>query len=476
MNNANTPEEVAIANLTGNKVSEACAALVEGNDFRLATLVALIGGDDSVRNRLRDQIETWHGRGVLSEMSLPIRALYELCSGNTCFSEGYRDPKAPEDDAPSFYFAHEFNLDWTRVLGLKLWYGLQESDGIARAVEQFEADVEAHPNALSLPASDIPGAKPGDLNFLYALLKIYANAMTPLDEIFDIAPAEKNISPRIHWQLFTFLFSRDLRNVSSSGIASRLHSDFAAYLEQLGMWEWSIFVILHEEDELRRVKALKDILSRNVIPIPSDSSDAEQIEQKLKFVEEHLHVPPKIIYEALALRARYAGQHTKEADLLLRAGDFVTAHRVIARHVAPAGIISGDLTSLKSALSRFPEQQRERIQREWRTGGQVWEDYMKLLSLSGTSLLAKGKKSEEKKQVIERLVGALKGMEVNGKGFEEQVAIREMAGRVVEEAKEGGSGVVRGRWVGLPLTEERMRGSAVRQGREMWRRRVGVKV
>ena len=77
---AATPEERAIAQLSCNNVAEACHALLEGLDLRLATMVAQIGGDVNIRQTMLTQIEEWRRLDMLAEMEDAHRALYELMS------------------------------------------------------------------------------------------------------------------------------------------------------------------------------------------------------------------------------------------------------------------------------------------------------------------------------------------------------------------------------------------------------------
>ena len=75
------------------------------------------------------------------------------------------------------------------------------------------------------------------------------------------------------------------------------HVDFAMQLEAMGLWQWSIFVVLHLQDPLKRSKLAKEILGRNVVP-----SDDESAEREV-FLQERLSVPTAWIAQAKAIRA-----------------------------------------------------------------------------------------------------------------------------------------------------------------------------
>jgi nuclear pore complex protein Nup98-Nup96 len=75
------------------------------------------------------------------------------------------------------------------------------------------------------------------------------------------------------------------------------HVDFSAQLEAMGLWHWSIFVLLHLEDPVQRTKMAKEVLGRNVIP-----SDDESAEREV-FLQDRLGVPLAWIAEAKSVRA-----------------------------------------------------------------------------------------------------------------------------------------------------------------------------
>src|SRR5690349_11032523 len=54
---AKSPEEKAIAALSGHRIANACNHLLAGKDYHLATLVALLDGNESVRKNIREQLK-----------------------------------------------------------------------------------------------------------------------------------------------------------------------------------------------------------------------------------------------------------------------------------------------------------------------------------------------------------------------------------------------------------------------------------
>ena len=76
-----------------------------------------------------------------------------------------------------------------------------------------------------------------------------------------------------------------------------LHTDFAAQLESMSLWQWSVFVLLHLENPQKRSKLVRDCLSRNVIPSDEESSEKEV------FLQDRLGIPLKWIAAAKAVRS-----------------------------------------------------------------------------------------------------------------------------------------------------------------------------
>lgn len=443
---ARTPEETALAHLTGHRVEQACASLLDGRDYRLATLISMIGGDQQLREDIEEQLQDWKMKGALAEIPLPIRALYELLRGNTCFSDGLKKPY--EDAAPSFFISQQFNLDWKRTFGLKLWYGTTEEEGISDAVILYERDfLDSYPGEVQKPtpwyAPD--DAESNEYDLLWGLLKVFANDQVPLQKILTTKWADKTHDDyRLAWQLRSLMSRRYIRDFNIppeqrhlgetvDAKADELTVNFAAQLEAQGRWHWAMFVVLHLLDGDARELAVRELLARHV-------EDLEEDCEKFLFVKERLLVPERWISEAKALHARYLQLHVREAEYLLSSHAWAEAHRTIVQKVAPAAVISGDLEQLRILLAKFEDFSQVK---NWNLGGQVYLDYITLLNLKDdlpaamatavspvpaargsrtSSVMSSGR--NDLVPVCKRLLGALPNMEMVN--FEQKVAVKEM--------------------------------------------------
>ena len=421
---APTAEERAIAHLSMHKTVEACDVLLEGKDFRLATLVAQIGDGQMMRQDIAVQIDEWRRLNVLSEITEPIRALYELLAGNTCLCEGKKGPL--EDRARTFVISERFGLDWKRAFGLRLWYAISSEEPIEVAVKRFAADLERDESKRPIPwfvedrvdsVSNEHQASNGE-DVLWGLLKLYAEmdentSVTNLTDVVMPGNVTANpVDPRFSFQLYTSLETR-LPNNADIVKADQIAVDFSSQLDSAGEWIWAAFVLLHISVAEERQKALQSLIAHHA----HDMSDSES--RHFHTLVDEFKIPETWIWEAKAMYARSVSQAPiKEVDYLLRAQNWREAHKTLCRVVAPQAIIEQDYEVLKNLLDHFAG--RDNVP-DWYLGGQVYDDYVRLV---------KGLGGAEKAGVLKRLISALPAM-VNDRpgklGFTEMVAVEAMS-------------------------------------------------
>ncbi|KAL9036045.1 MAG: hypothetical protein Q9214_006308 [Letrouitia sp. 1 TL-2023] len=223
--------------------------------------------------------------------------------------------------------------------------------------------------------------------------------------------------------------------------ADQLTWDFATQLESAGEWLWATFALLHLSDRDKRQKALQELLARHAAKILPDETAAH-----FKTLREEFKIPSSWIWQAKALHARSVLQdHSREVQFLIQATDWEEAHNVLCGIVGPKAVIEQDWETLRELLKGF-QAGKENIE-QWQTGGEVYEDYMALVN---------GVEDAEKTQAIRRLLDALPAIvheRVGKLGFEEGVAIKDMAGEVGKLILKG-QGVDASRVLQLPLTND----------------------
>ncbi|ESZ94682.1 hypothetical protein SBOR_4933 [Sclerotinia borealis F-4128] len=454
---ARSNEEKAIASLSGHNIPEACRHLINGKNFHLATLVAMIGGKEHLKKDIREQLSQWRSTKALSEFSQPIRALYELLAGNVCVCDGNKAPHM-EDRIESFIISKRFGLDWRQAFGLRLWYAIKANEEFDSAVRIFDNDM-AQDKEVSRPQAWYVEQKIPKLwqdyqlnereDLLWGLLKLYAYDTADLEAI--LRPENSQLSPldmRLSWQLSRALTSFGSLDYHEAAEEKKDQTTlaFASQLNNEGYWLDSVFVLLHLSSTNARAKSIQDHLARHAGKIGSEDS--------LSFITlvQDYKIPSSWIWEAKALYTRSVrNDPLSEVECLTKAGLFEEAHRTFAKEVAPKAIIEYDYATLRSILASF--EGKENAISEWHLGGEIYQDFL--------TLLESQKKSQELDlAVLERLLAGLPAVVAKSRhpAFMETVAIETISGvvaRAVVDIEKKGEDVDLPKVLRLPLTEDR---------------------
>jgi len=487
--NTEIPEEKALIYLSSNNLWDACDTLAKSGNIHLATIISQIGSSATLRQEMRNQMDTWIQQGALAEFSEPLRAIYEILAGNTSQCEGRTDAGV-ENNWTGFNIGTHFRLDWRRVFGLRLWYGVVAEAPLETAVAEWLEDIESGAEAvLPIPwflekEGEVGWKDPtpeGREDLLWGLLKLYL-----LQQDYDLTmpvEAEKILEPqstsgnplnaRLSFQLVHLLRAKgvefpisggdndktDLDNDDNSSsealpMADALTNTYASSLltpaTSKGHWIDAIWVLTHLSSSIVRESSIKSVLSAHAALISDDPSEGSFA------ALDQLQVPHEWIWAA---KAQYANSvlkdPVKEVQFLLNAQRWDDAHKVLCTTVAPRAIIEQNYDALRELLGGFTDPYsgghgapKDEVQ-DWKLGGQVFFDFIYLMDL------ARGgeEMEQDRKGVIRRLVGALEAMKKGKLVLEQRVAVSEMA-RVVAErvAKDGVSHIALVIEVPLELT------------------------
>ncbi|KAJ9151205.1 Nuclear protein 96-domain-containing protein [Pleurostoma richardsiae] len=450
---ARSPEEKAVASLSGHRVADACKHLLDGKNFRLATLVSLIGTSDLTKKDMREQVREWHEANVLSEFSEPLRAIYELLGGNVCICEGKKG--AMENRMESFVISERFGLDWKQAFGLRLWYAISANDDVASAVRLFEEDVEQDKEARpvtwfaeqGIPALWEDPDKATREDLLWGLLCLFADQDIDLEHV--LRPENSQLSPldfRLSWQLGRALLSTHKVSFSDNGAekADAATLSFAAQLTNEGSWLEAVFVLLHLSDPASRVKAIQDHLCHHAGQLGTEQSES------FITLTQTFKIPAAWIWQAKALYMRSIKKDpSAEVHCLLRASAFAEAHKTFAKQVAPAAIIERDYEGLFGILKQF--EGHENSIPDWNLGGEIYRDFLQLVH-------HRKKGTQAPPSVLEDLMSGLPAMHeaADSTDIIEVAAVADMANftakAVVDIAKRGDMQL--SNVLGLPLTED----------------------
>ncbi|KAE8392086.1 nuclear protein 96-domain-containing protein [Aspergillus alliaceus] len=484
---ADSAEEQAIFLLCSHRVEEACNVLIASQNLHLATLIAQIGRDPTSRCDMAKQIEMWRQHNVYSEMTEPIRALYELLAGNALRSEG-KSGGALEDRVSTFTLTERFGLDWIQAFGLRLWYGITDDEPIEAAVCKFLNDL----NTGDEPAFPYPFHKEsaretshavsdtlGQESPLWVLLKVYSMTLGAAKDIpaidFPAALLPESVSGdklsnRLSFQLYQLLTAavgrHDGFKVDTFHV-DQLVWDYAWELSCGDQLDRALFVLLHLSQAEDRERALKETIARFAARLPDQVNSEGAPDTTWQHLTRDLQIPEAWIWVAKALSARDAGDAPREVDCLVRGKNWNDAHATFCRIVGPTAVIERDYATLETLLSGFGDAPDRKVQ-GWANGGGVYEDFLRLATAKS------GKRDATR---LNRLVNALVAMgtqisQGSGvEGLEERVAFKEMSRAIASwTAHEDGKAVEFSGVLSLPLTGE----ARIMQTAEMSRRYYNV--
>lgn len=443
LENISCQEERAIHLLCSHRIEEACKVLNQSRNLHLATLVAQIGRDQTIKADMADQIEVWRQNNVYSEITEPIRALYELLAGNALQSEG-KLGGALEDRASTFTFTDRFDLDWFQAFGLRLWYGITEDEPIEAAVSKFLGDLASgqeaafpHPSHLDRERGTLqPGRDTvGRESPVWVLLKLYSaiaggkSAGIPalefpaslLPESVSGDRLTNRLSFQLHQLLTVAIGQHDSFKVDTAR-ADQLVWDLAGELSSGTRPEDALFVLLHLSRPMDRERAIKEALARFAYLIPESYNSDGTPDPFWLYLTEALQIPEAWIWVAKALYARDIGDATGEVSCLINGKHWNDAHATFCRIVGPAAVIERDYGTLERLVLGFGETPERRV-RGWASGGGIYDDFLHLAA-------TRGKRDHHR---LNRLVNALVAMEEKissgsgVEGLEERVAFKEMS-------------------------------------------------
>jgi nuclear pore complex protein Nup98-Nup96 len=412
---ARTPEEKALYHLTQNDIGDACHALLEAMDFKLAALVAQLPGSQRSREMMKTQISAWKDRNDWSEFSEPVRALYSILAGELCIVQG--KPDTSENRVAQFNIAERFELSWQQSFALRLFYG--GHDSIEAVVRDYMLDIKAKKETKK-PLTRWPNGKETN-DILFEILSLVAEPR-PKATFDPLTISGSAMNSRLTWQLASLLNRKNICTTPTEQL-DRLAYNYAMELENARDIVTSAWVLLHIRDESARQNAVRGVLIRNGGLISAwgngDNAIFEELTQDLK-------IPATLVWMASALYAK-AGLHNPalETEWLLKANDIEAAHEILYTTLGPQAVIEQDYEVLSHALKLFPR----RLPDGWQRGGQVYLDFVRLVQARTRQRL-----SPDDEAAMKRLRRGLAEMEedVSRQSQVERVAVFEM-GKVLEE-------------------------------------------
>ena len=361
--------------LSGFQILEASQKAQDYGDHYCALLLTQLSGSSAVRKLMCEQLDSW-GKSKADAFIDPRRLqLYLLVAG-----------LAVHETSEGHIVNSCHLLDWKRAFAIHLWYICSPIASLADALrlyqEAFSASNEDSDNAYakrpdppyldSLSDDCIETAHGRKLNDLcYHLLQLYCERSHPLEQLLN--PATHTDDPRdyrLSWCLMQVLNSLGYAHIAPLS-AAIIHSGFASQLENYGLWQWAIFVLLHLKDNFARKSAILDMLGRHV-----ELLDSGKLSEAEMFLEKQLHIPLEWIYQAKAVRASCVRKYRDQVSYLLKASEWNEAHQVIMEHIAADAIINERYMYLESLLKELEPAERSSTISGWSNQGALLWDYL----------------------------------------------------------------------------------------------------
>lgn len=308
--------------------------------------------------------------------------IYALLAGVSTWPEG------PEDVGLSVCEG----LDWIRAFAVHLFYCSAATSPVEHGLSAYEESFDTvlpalrHHSVLGaaevaektraaapLPPYMQQQRRPDQplYDTCFHLLKHYASrSHNARNTLLPLSTTPHELDYRLSWHLYTIIKALGIHSLSADR-EDQLHCSYASQLEMVGLWEWSIFVLLHLQDEAARCAAVKDILSRYC-----PTAHPEQIT-----LVEGFGIPAAWIHATQALHAQYSSDHKRVTDNQLLAGMWNEAHQTIVEHIAPDFIINRQHSRIIELCSKLEPEERSTGIQGWATSGQVYLEYARVLEL-----------------------------------------------------------------------------------------------
>ncbi|XP_025904918.1 nuclear pore complex protein Nup98-Nup96 isoform X2 [Nothoprocta perdicaria] len=374
-----SPVDAVFSCLTGRRIGEACRLAQQAGDHRLALLLSQLAGSQPSRDLLTMQLVDWHRLQADSFIQEDRLRIFALLAGKPVWQLSERR---------SVNVCSQ--LDWKRCVAVHLWYLLPPTASISKALAMYESAFQNTPECEKYACCPLPpyledsgcvieeddnmGRPLRDVCF--HLLKLYSDRHYDLNQLLD--PRSVTADPldyRLSWHLWEVLRALNYTHLlrQSQGV---LNASYAAQLESQGLWEWAVFVLLHEPDAHTRERAVRELLSRHC-----SLQETPESWNKEAFLTQRLRVPPEWLHEAKAVRARAEGDQHKEALFLFKAGHWNQCHKLVVRHLASDAIINENYKYLKGFLEELSAPERSALIQDWEVAGLVYLDYIRVTEM-----------------------------------------------------------------------------------------------
>ncbi|CAB4060426.1 NUP98 [Lepeophtheirus salmonis] len=284
--------------LTANKIIEACDQCHEDGNHFSALLMSQFGGGVA-GSLVFNQMDRWQEAHTDRFIEKDMLRFFALVAGN---------PYWPASDGKTINTCED--LDWKCAFSYHLWYLL------------FSGHTEFGVYA-SAPFPQYSGVDDGSAyDIAYHLLRLYCDRSHSLESLLSpITHSKDPLDFRLSWFINQALISLGYKHLNTIR-QDDLTASFASQLENLSLWEWSVFVLLHLSHGPKRESLIKDVICRGI-------RSCKDLDSKEEFLKEKLSIPTEWIADGKANWAAANCQFMDQSWYLLKAKRWNLAHEVL---------------------------------------------------------------------------------------------------------------------------------------------------
>jgi len=350
--------------LARHDVAAAARLAQKNNEHYLALLISQAGSSVAFRGMLQRQLDLWTENRADVFITKDRLRIIALLAGIPVWQTTEKMINTCE------------GMDWIKAFGHHLWYVVSSAGSISDALTEYEkacgiiqdpeCDIEPY---AALPTPSYTQDQTIFRDLCYQLISVYCRRTTPLDKVVNPLNHTYNVKENVlSWLVWQQLKALGYSHLSETASA-QLTMDFAAQLENNGLWQWAVFVTLHLNSAPSATRAfVQGIIGRHI--------ELEVDEESESFLKDRLGVPAQWIEQARSVKARYCSEPRLEARSLLAAGLYSEAHDVICDGIAPEAILSESYQQLEDLLAPLAQPQCCSLIADWSVKGKVYWNYM----------------------------------------------------------------------------------------------------
>uniref|UniRef100_A0A8C2H0E0 Nuclear pore complex protein Nup98-Nup96 n=1 Tax=Cyprinus carpio TaxID=7962 RepID=A0A8C2H0E0_CYPCA len=367
--------------LTCHCISKACKlSQKSGEDHRLALLLSQALGSQFCRDLLALQLSDWNSMQTYSFIEEERLQIFALLAGKPVW----------QSTDGCINVCSE--LDWKRCVAVHLWYMMPPTASVADILSKYESAFQGSEEVKRYACPPLPpyidevellgldeemdetDSKKPLYDICFHLLKLYSDRHYSLQQLLDPSTlTADHLDYWLSWHLWNVLQALNYNHLSTS-CQGLLHASYASQLENAGLWEKAIFVLLHIPDSGRRESAVREMIN-----LHCSLEETEESMEKEQFLTEKLLIPIQWIHHAKAIRACREGDKCSEALHLYKAGHWNHCQRLVIQHLASDCIINDNHKYLLEFLEGLAVPERSVQIQDWNTSGRVFLDYIHVI-------------------------------------------------------------------------------------------------